>query len=350
MYCKKCNIVVHGAGQGICPKCNDPLDQPSESLHAEPVNAVDWQKLKSLISDIDATAKLTEKLKTEKEKGTPFDLGKALSAERMEKSAGDPPHTKEIPDITVKEFSPESTPQPVLNQNPKYGVMNSIFIILVVLIVAGIAAAYYFYFKEPEPAKRSFVLPSKAAPVGVPQAQADKENLILKPAVQDQNSADGRQPDPGKKGASQPVSVPAALPTPETAAPPARKAGTLSPAIKENKPAEQAQAAALIEKKQAALPAEEKKAIAPPRQEAAVKATMYCINVASCKIKESADAVMWDLQKKGYKPAVDTISVKDTTWYRVTLGSFKTKGEAQNYARELQGRENIRGFVVKKKF
>jgi hypothetical protein len=55
------------------------------------------------------------------------------------------------------------------------------------------------------------------------------------------------------------------------------------------------------------------------------------------------------LQKKGYEPAGDTITLKDTTWYRVTLWHFQTQGEAQNYAKELQSKENIKGFVVKKK-
>jgi cell division protein FtsN len=41
--------------------------------------------------------------------------------------------------------------------------------------------------------------------------------------------------------------------------------------------------------------------------------------------------------------------VKDTPWYRVTLGPFKTQDEAEHYARELQRKENIKGFVVKKK-
>ncbi len=173
MYCKKCNIEVHGDAHGICPICNGPLDQTSELFHAESGNAIDWQKLKDLISDIDAPAKLTEKLETEKEQEAPLDLEKAFSAEdtnlqniaavsakRVEKSANDFTHTKEILDKTLKEFDPEPTPQPVLNQNPKYGAMYNIFIVLGVLILAG-AAAYYFFFKEPEPAKQSFVLPAK---------------------------------------------------------------------------------------------------------------------------------------------------------------------------------------------
>ncbi len=168
----------------------------------------------------------------------------------------------------------------------------------------------------------------------VPPAQTDKKNRILEPAVQAQKSADGRQPESGKKDASQ------------TAAPPAHTEGTPSPATKENKPAEPAPAVAPVEEKPAQPPA---KVITPPQQEASVNTAMYCVIVASCKIKESADAVIKDLQEKGYEPAVDTITVKDTTWYRVTLGHFQTQGEAQNYARELQGKENIKGIVVKKK-
>ena len=160
---------------------------------------------------------VTEKLETEKEQEAPFDLEKALStedtdlqniaavsAESVEKSASDFTHTKDIPDITLKEFAPEPTPQPVLNQNPKYGALYKILIVFLVVIIAG-AAGYYFSFKEPEPAKRSFVLPKKIAPLRVPQTQIDKKNRILKPTVQAQKAADGRQPEPGKKDASQPM-------------------------------------------------------------------------------------------------------------------------------------------------
>lgn len=362
MYCKKCTIEVHGGADGICPICNGPLEQTPELFHAESGNAIDWQKLKDLISDIDTPAKLTEKLETEKEQEARFDPGKvlstedarlqnvaAVSAEGMGKSASDFTHTKNILDKTLKEFDPEPTPRPVLKQNSKYGAIYKIFIVFAVLIIVD-AAAYYFSFKKPEPAKREFVLPPKTAPQRVPQAQTNKKNRILKPTVQAQKAADDRQPEPGKKDASQPMAEPASLPAYQATAPPAHKEGAPSPAIKENKPAEPAPAVAPIEEKQAQLPAEEQKVIVPPQQKAAGSATMYCVNVASCKTKESADVVIKDLQKKGYEPAVDSVTVKDTTWYRVTLGHFQTQGEAQNYARELQSKENIKGFVVKKKY
>ena len=300
--------------------------------------------------------KVTEKLETEKEQEAPFDLEKALSteatdlqnkaavsAEGVDESANDIMPTIEI---TLKAFAPEPTPQPVLNQTPKYAALYKLIVFLVV-IIAG-AAGYYFSFnkEEPEQAKRSFDLFKKIAPQGIPQAQIDKNNQALKPTVQVQKAADGRQTEPGKKAAFQPKAAPALLPASQTETPPVHKERTSFPAIKENKPAEPAPAVAPIKEK---LAQPTKKVIAPPQKESAVNAPQYCVNVALCKLKESADVVIKDLQKKGYEPAVDTITVKDTTWYRVTLRHFQTQGEAENYARELQSKENIKGLVVKKK-
>ena len=300
--------------------------------------------------------KVTEKLETEKEQEAPFDLEKALSteatdlqnkaavsAEGVDESANDIMPTIEI---TLKAFAPEPTPQPVLNQTPKYAALYKLIVFLAV-IIAG-AAGYYFSFnkEEPEQAKRSFDLFKKIAPQGIPQAQIDKNNQALKPTVQVQKAADGRQTEPGKKAAFQPKAAPALLPASQTETPPVHKERTSFPAIKENKPAEPAPAVAPIKEK---LAQPTKKVIAPPQKESAVNAPQYCVNVALCKLKESADVVIKDLQKKGYEPAVDTITVKDTPWYRVTLGHFQTQDEAENYARELQSKENIKGLVVKKK-
>ena len=288
--------------------------------------------------------KVTEKIETEKDQESPFDLEKALSteatdlqnkaavsAEGVDESANDIMPTIEI---TLKAFAPEPTPQPVLNQTPKYAALYKLIVFLVV-IIAG-AVGYYFSFnkEEPEQAKRSFDLFKKIAPQGIPQAQIDKNNQALKPTVQVQ------------KAAFQPKAAPALLPASQTETPPVHKERTSFPAIKENKPAEPAPAVAPIKEK---LAQPTKKVIAPPQKESAVNAPQYCVNVALCKLKESADVVIKDLKKKGYEPAVDTITVKDTPWYRVTLGPFKTQDEAENYARELQRKENIKGVVVKKK-
>jgi cell division protein FtsN len=240
-------------------------------------------------------------------------------------------------------------PQPVLNQNPHYKLSLYKVLIISLVVSFAFAAGYYFSFKESEHAKRSSVVPQKIAPLRVPQAEIDKNIQFLKPAVQVQKAADVRQTEPGNNNDSLPIAKPASLPASQTAAPPAHKEGTSSAAIKESKPAEPAPTVASVEDKPAQPPVEEKKVIVPPQQEAAVKATTYCVNVASYKLKESAELTIKDLQKKGYEPEVDTITVKDTTWYRVTLGNFQTQKEAQNYARELQSKENIKGFVVKNK-
>jgi cell division septation protein DedD len=275
----------------------------------------------------------------------------AVSAESVEKSASDFTHSKNIPDITLKEFAIEPAPQPVAHQKSKYGALYKILIVFVVVIIAN-AAGYYFSFKQQEQAKRSFDLFKKLAPIRVTETQIDKKNQIITPTVQDQKTADNRPTEltkKTKKDASQPMAEPASLPASQIAAPAVHKEGTPPPAIKETKPAEPAPAVASLEEKPTQPPADEKKVLAPAQQEAAVNATMYCVNVALCKLKESAEVVIKDLQRKGYEPAGDTITVKDTIWYRVTLGHFQTRSEAQNYARELQNKENINGFVVKKK-
>jgi cell division septation protein DedD len=274
----------------------------------------------------------------------------AVSAESVEKSASDFTHKKDILDTTLKEFAIEPAPHSVAHQKSKYGALYKILVVFVVVIMAN-AAGYYFSFnkEEPEHAKRLFDLFKKVAPLKVPQTQIDKKIQVIKPTDQDQKNADSRKTEPGKKAASQPMAEQASLPASQTSVPTAHKEGSSFPAIKENKPAEPAPAVAFIEEKSAQPPVEEKRVIAPPQQEAAINAPMYCVNVALCKLKESADVIIKDLQKKGYKPAGDTITVTDTTWYRVTLGNFQTRSEAQNYANELQRKENINGFVVKKK-
>ncbi len=239
-------------------------------------------------------------------------------------------------------------PQPVLNQTPKYVVLNKTIIVFLVVLIAY-AAGYYFSFKESEQTKRAFDLLQKIAPLTVTQAQIVKKNQVLKPTVPAQNAAGERQTESGKKDTSKQMAKPASLPASQIAAPPTHKEGNSSPEIKENKSAEPAPTVAPIEEKPTQPSAEEKKVIAFPQQEASVDATMYCVNVASYKFKENAELAIKDLQKKGYAPAGDTIMGKDTKWYRVTLGHFQTQSEAQNYARELQGKENIYGFVVKKK-
>jgi cell division septation protein DedD len=306
-----------------------------------------------------------EKLETEKDKEAPFSLEKALSAEdthvqnmaavyaeSAQKPVSDFMDKSDIPDISVKEFAPEQTSQPVMHKNPGYEVLYKILIVFLVVFLVGEVGYYLYYFliKERAQAKQwSFVLPTKIVPLRVPQEEIDKKIRVPITGVQIQKATDNGQTELGKKDASHPAAAPALLPGSQTAAPPAHKEGTPSQAIKENKHVEPAPAVAPIGEKPAQPPAEEKRVIAPPQQEASVNATMYCVNVASCKFKESADAVIKDLQKKGYESASDTITVKDTTWYRVTLGHFQTQGEARNYARELQSRENIKGLVVKKK-
>jgi hypothetical protein len=292
---------------------------------------------------------LTERSETEKVQEEPFDLEKALSTEdthlqntaavstaRVGKSVSEYMQNHDSMDTTFKELAAEPDPKPVARQKTKYGALYKILIVFVVVIIAN-AAGYYFSFKQQEQEKESFELFKKTAPAKIPQAQIDKKSHIIKPTVQEQKTADNKGTEPGRKEASQ------------KAVPSADKKGTAFPAIRETETAEPAPAAALIDAKPVHPTLEEKKANPSFRKEAIINGTMYCVNVALCKLKESADVVIKDLQRKGYEPAGDTITVNGTIWYRVTLGNFQTQREAQDYAKEVQRKENIDGFVVKKK-
>ncbi len=72
--------------------------------------------------------------------------------------------------------------------------------------------------------------------------------------------------------------------------------------------------------------------------------------MGSFKFKKSVDGVMKNLSKKGYAPSVETVMLKDkSTWYRVTVGQFKTREEAARFAKELEDKEKLKTMVVKRK-
>ena len=101
------------------------------------------------------------------------------------------------------------------------------------------------------------------------------------------------------------------------------------------------------EQKPAVQPSQ--KAAEPAKMNATVTAVFYTVNVGSFKLKNSVDGVMKSLSKKGYDPAVERVTLNDgNTWYRVTVGQFKTREEAAHFSRELK-KEKLETMVVKKK-
>jgi cell division septation protein DedD len=89
---------------------------------------------------------------------------------------------------------------------------------------------------------------------------------------------------------------------------------------------------------------EEPKVRAIPEQKLPVG--RFTINVASFRKKVRAERFMEKLKKKGYKASVAEASIpKRGTWYRVSVGRFPSRGEAEALARTLKEKEGLDSFV-----
>jgi DedD protein len=87
----------------------------------------------------------------------------------------------------------------------------------------------------------------------------------------------------------------------------------------------------------------------PPTVEAAVapKPGTYTVQVAASQQKADADQVMTKLRGSGLRPyQVDADIPGRGRWYRVRVGSFPTKGDAEKYASDLKRETGMSGFVT----
>ncbi len=72
----------------------------------------------------------------------------------------------------------------------------------------------------------------------------------------------------------------------------------------------------------------------------------FTINVGSFRERVRAEQLMNDLKAKGYKAFVAEATVPQKgTWYRVSVGRFPSREEAQVFAREVNEKEGINFFV-----
>lgn len=74
----------------------------------------------------------------------------------------------------------------------------------------------------------------------------------------------------------------------------------------------------------------------------------YTIQIASVKDQKSADKLVSDLVKKGYPAYRSAGEIPGKgTWYRVRIGSFREKSEAEAFL-AASGNDKIKGMIVKK--
>jgi cell division septation protein DedD len=80
----------------------------------------------------------------------------------------------------------------------------------------------------------------------------------------------------------------------------------------------------------------------PPAPAASVAKT-YAVQVAAVRSVAAADQSMQALKRAGYEPRV----ARDTDgFFKVRVGSFKTKAEAQKLAADVKRKANLMPFVV----
>jgi cell division septation protein DedD len=327
MYCKKCNLEITDSDDVVCPLCNTPLENDDQDAQQELSDKLyEDQELRELISSIAETVKKSQ----EKEHKTSdvteensFDLEKALSDEEKPLSLEDFSAAAQRNEYEKKKASLESD-LPTYDQSTgvaeqtqgKISIKKIFAVLVVVLAVAGsFVAAYLLSLKEPQLAKQTMPI-SETAPS--PQNQ---------PTVQTESNVQTAQP---KKITEQ---------IQEKTASPVQTVKPATPEIKKEQ---------IPDQKPDEPPSQ--KASEPARIATTATAVFYTVNVGSFKLKSSIDGVMKSLSKKGYAPAVETVTLNDkNTWYRVTVGQFKTREEAGRFAKELKEKEKIETMVVKRK-
>jgi cell division septation protein DedD len=74
----------------------------------------------------------------------------------------------------------------------------------------------------------------------------------------------------------------------------------------------------------------------------------HALMVASLRSQENAQKLMQTLRSKGYDPQLDSQDKPDgTRWYRIVVGSFKSREEAQRFGAEFNKREKLQGMVIR---
>ena len=73
----------------------------------------------------------------------------------------------------------------------------------------------------------------------------------------------------------------------------------------------------------------------------------YAVQVAALNVRSEADAIARKLASKGYAAYVQTPSDGTPSVYRVRIGTFKTRREAETVAARLQKEEQYKPWVTK---
>lgn len=117
------------------------------------------------------------------------------------------------------------------------------------------------------------------------------------------------------------------------------------PSMSEEEPAAPPPEPALEAKQPIPEPKPEERAPPPPAQPK-VPAAVFTVQVGSFRDEAAADALVRKVQKRGIGARVVKASVAGRTWYRVQVGRFETRSEAERHYRTQLKPRGIQGFVT----
>jgi cell division septation protein DedD len=201
------------------------------------------------------------------------------------------------------------------------------------------------------------ILPSEAASAA-PSVQAGADPRIAAPPApvdEKSNTVNGdirpdsaKAADAAREAAERPVPVPSVA-KPEKADKPAKSEKV---AKVEKAPEKPAPTPKPIPEPMAAAssPKESAPASVPsvaPAPAAATPGDGYAVQVAAVNVRTDADAIAKRFSSKGYTAYVEVPPNGTGTVFRVRIGTFKTKREAETIAARLQKEEQIKPWVTR---
>lgn len=72
----------------------------------------------------------------------------------------------------------------------------------------------------------------------------------------------------------------------------------------------------------------------------------YTVQVGSFRNMDEASNLKTKLEKKGYQSYIAAYDTTNSNWFRVRIGQFKTKSQAESMAKKLKTKENLASFVT----
>lgn len=86
---------------------------------------------------------------------------------------------------------------------------------------------------------------------------------------------------------------------------------------------------------------------APNQGSVPAEASHYVLMVSSLRNKDNADMLISQLKAKGYAPRMEAVQMAEAgLWYRVLIGRFGSRQEAQQFAAAFNQKENMQGLVI----